>query len=71
MSCFSAVVEETLRASLAPADEEEETGMVREEAGTYWTGRMHGGKPGDRRAGVVWHTQGSGKSSPCCSSQRG
>ncbi len=19
---------------------------------------MHGGKPGDRRAGVVWHTQG-------------
>src|SRR5450756_803749 len=23
---------------------------------------MHGGKPGDRRAGVVWHTQGSGKS---------
>ena len=25
-------------------------------------GRMHDGKPGDRRAGVVWHTQGSGKS---------
>ncbi len=23
---------------------------------------MRGGKPGDRRAGVVWHTQGSGKS---------
>ena len=23
---------------------------------------MPGGKPGDRRAGVVWHTQGSGKS---------
>ena len=23
---------------------------------------MHGGQPGDRRAGVVWHTQGSGKS---------
>ena len=23
---------------------------------------MHDGKPGDRRAGVVWHTQGSGKS---------
>lgn len=22
----------------------------------------HGGKPGDRRVGVVWHTQGSGKS---------
>ncbi len=25
-------------------------------------GRHQGGKPGDRRAGVVWHTQGSGKS---------
>jgi type I restriction enzyme R subunit len=25
-------------------------------------GRKHGGKPGDRRVGVVWHTQGSGKS---------
>ncbi|WP_010583950.1 type I restriction endonuclease subunit R [Schlesneria paludicola] len=24
--------------------------------------RQAGGKPGDRRAGVVWHTQGSGKS---------
>ena len=24
--------------------------------------RNQGGKPGDRRAGVVWHTQGSGKS---------
>src|SRR5207344_3566516 len=23
---------------------------------------MHGGEQGDRRAGVVWHTQGSGKS---------
>jgi type I restriction enzyme, R subunit len=26
------------------------------------TERSKGGKPGDRRAGVVWHTQGSGKS---------
>lgn len=25
-------------------------------------GGRHGGKPGDRRVGVVWHTQGSGKS---------
>src|SRR5208283_1620066 len=25
-------------------------------------GGKWGGKPGDRRAGVVWHTQGSGKS---------
>ena len=35
---------------------------MREEPGTYWSGRQRGGKPGDRRAGVVWHTQGSGKS---------
>ena len=50
-------VEETLRASgmLGGAD-------FLVEGGTYWAGRMHDGKPGDRRAGVVWHTQGSGKS---------
>ena len=53
----NAAVEETVRAS-GMADE----GRVREEPGYYWAGRMHGGKPGDRRAGVVWHTQGSGKS---------
>ena len=56
----NAAVEETVRASgmTAPA----ESGLVAEEQGAYWAGRMHGGKPGDRRAGVVWHTQGSGKS---------
>jgi type I restriction enzyme R subunit len=32
------------------------------ETGRYETGRRHGGEPGDRRIGVVWHTQGSGKS---------
>ena len=49
----NAAVEETLRAS----------GMrAAEQRGEYWAGRMHGGQPGDRRAGVVWHTQGSGKS---------
>ena len=54
----NAAVEETVRASGMS-----ETGSVlREEAGTYWAGRQRGGKPGDRRAGVVWHTQGSGKS---------
>jgi type I restriction enzyme R subunit len=54
----NAAVEETVRASgLAEAGS-----LVREDAGIYWAGRMHGGKPGDRRAGVVWHTQGSGKS---------
>lgn len=49
-------VEETIRAS----------GMVdnavSEDAGTFWTGQIKDGKKGDRRAGVVWHTQGSGKS---------
>jgi len=60
----NAAVEETVRASGMT-----ETGSVlREDAGTYWAGRQRGGKPGDRRAGVVWHTQGSGKSSPCSSS---
>ena len=53
----NAAVEETVRAS-GMSDEL----SVREKAGTYWAGKMHGGKLGDRRAGVVWHTQGSGKS---------
>ena len=33
-----------------------------EAQGRYESGRRHGGDPGDRRIGVVWHTQGSGKS---------
>ncbi|MEZ5444105.1 MAG: type I restriction endonuclease subunit R [Lysobacterales bacterium] len=54
----NAAVEETVRASgMAGSD-----GALGEDKGRYWVGRMHGGKPGDRRAGVVWHTQGSGKS---------
>jgi type I restriction enzyme R subunit len=49
-------VAETLRAAeLARADQEAE------ELGRYEAGRKPGGKPGDRRVGVVWHTQGSGK----------
>ncbi len=35
---------------------------VAEPEGRYEAGRKPGGKPGDRRVGVVWHTQGSGKS---------
>ncbi len=31
-------------------------------AGRYESGRKAGGESGDRRIGVVWHTQGSGKS---------
>jgi type I site-specific restriction-modification system R (restriction) subunit len=54
----NAAVEEAVRASGMI-----ETGrVIREDTGTYWAGRMQGGQPGDRRAGVVWHTQGSGKS---------
>ncbi|MEO8615495.1 MAG: type I restriction endonuclease, partial [Luteolibacter sp.] len=53
----NAAVEETVRAS-----DMHDAGVLREDPGRYWSGRMHGGKPGDRRAGVVWHTQGSGKS---------
>ncbi|GDY22283.1 DEAD/DEAH box helicase [Verrucomicrobiota bacterium] len=54
----NAAVEETVRAS----GMSEIGSVVRENAGTYWAGRQRGGKSGDRRAGVVWHTQGSGKS---------
>jgi type I restriction enzyme R subunit len=53
----NAAVEETVRASgLANANE------VHEKPLPYDLGRVHRGQPGDRRAGVVWHTQGSGKS---------
>jgi type I restriction enzyme R subunit len=52
-----AAVGETLRAAeLRRAD------RVAQEPGRYETSRKPGGKPGDRRVGVVWHTQGSGKS---------
>ncbi len=51
-------VTETLRA----AELELATGQVVERFGRYESGRKPGGKPGDRRIGVVWHTQGSGKS---------
>ncbi|MEJ2388960.1 MAG: type I restriction endonuclease subunit R, partial [Chromatiaceae bacterium] len=50
-------VGETLRAAeLARRD------WQAEEGAGYESGRRSGGKPGDRRIGVVWHTQGSGKS---------
>ncbi|MCW5933897.1 MAG: type I restriction endonuclease subunit R [Fimbriimonadia bacterium] len=50
-------VRETLRAAeLTRKDHVAETG------GCYEAGRKPGGATGDRRIGVVWHTQGSGKS---------
>jgi type I restriction enzyme R subunit len=48
-------VEETLRA----ADIAREAA---ETPGTYFARHSPGGEPGDKRIGVVWHTQGSGKS---------
>jgi type I restriction enzyme R subunit len=50
-------VGETLRAA-----ELARTDRVGEGGGRYESGHRPGGKPGDRRVGVVWHTQGSGKS---------
>ena len=52
-------VAETLRAA-----ELQRAGTVvaREGRGRYESGLRTGGAPGDRRIGVVWHTQGSGKS---------
>ena len=46
-------VDETLRAAEL---------QIGDEPGRYQAGRKPGGDPGDRRIGVVWHTQGSGKS---------
>ena len=51
-------VDETLRAAKLQRAE----AQVAEEQGGYESGRKPGGEPGDRRIGVVWHTQGSGKS---------
>ncbi|HEV8597295.1 MAG TPA: type I restriction endonuclease subunit R [Candidatus Dormibacteraeota bacterium] len=50
-------VAETLRAAQLQA-----TDRVAASEGRYEAGQRHGGHPGDRRIGVVWHTQGSGKS---------
>src|SRR5207245_10735532 len=50
-------VEETLRAAAAADWQGAEP-----DPGRFEAGRRHGGDPGDRRVGVVWHTQGSGKS---------
>ena len=51
-------VGETLRAAELQRTEV----RVAEESRRYEAGRKSGGDPGDRRIGVVWHTQGAGKS---------
>ena len=51
-------VAETLRAvELSQTD-----GSLEEKSAPQEPGRKPGGAPGDRRIGVIWHTQGSGKS---------
>jgi type I restriction enzyme R subunit len=50
-------VAETLRAAPVIDDRVSYVG-----SGRYGSGRQPGGERGDRRVGVVWHTQGSGKS---------
>ena len=54
----STAVAETLRAAAL----QQQPAGVREERGRYESGPQPGGTAGDRRIGVVWHTQGSGKS---------
>ena len=51
-------VAETLRAVAPDANAR----RVAESDGGYYARSPEGGEPGDRRVGVVWHTQGSGKS---------
>ncbi|HMO94129.1 MAG TPA: type I restriction endonuclease subunit R, partial [Pirellulaceae bacterium] len=51
-------LQETIRASV-PSTEQT---AVHEDDGTYYSRPQSDGKPGDKRVGVIWHTQGSGKS---------
>ena len=51
-------IAETLRA----AELSQTPTLIEEETDRYESGRKAGGEPGDRRIGVIWHTQGSGKS---------
>ena len=53
-------VAETLRA--AALRRRARPAAARDERGRYESGGQPGGAAGDRRIGVVWHTQGSGKS---------
>ena len=52
-------VDETLRAAELQRERGVSSGAIR---GRYESCQKPGGEPGDRRIGVVWHTQGSGKS---------
>jgi type I restriction enzyme R subunit len=54
----SVALEETIRASQVTGAGD----MVREPSRGYGSEPMKDAKPGDHRVGVIWHTQGSGKS---------
>jgi type I restriction enzyme R subunit len=49
-------IEETIRASRVTQS------TLKDVKGTYTANPMKGGETGDHRIGVIWHTQGSGKS---------
>jgi type I restriction enzyme R subunit len=52
-------IEQTVRAASAVGASHR---LAQEERGTYKTSQPRDAKPGDHRIGVIWHTQGSGKS---------
>ena len=55
-------LEETLRAAIPMQSRHKTQGFSAGEQGRYDARPMADGEEGDRRVGVVWHTQGSGKS---------
>ncbi|MFZ3355090.1 MAG: type I restriction endonuclease subunit R [Xanthobacteraceae bacterium] len=55
-------LEETLRAAIPMQSWHKTQGFSSGNQGRYDARPMAGGEEGDRRVGVVWHTQGSGKS---------
>ena len=56
------VVEVAVTETLRAAELERTAERIDEGGDHYESDRKPGGAPGDRRIGVVWHTQGSGKS---------
>ncbi len=57
LHAVNVAVEETLRAARRVTEH-----RAADALGQYKSGHQPGGESGDRRVGVVWHTQGSGKS---------
>ena len=55
-------LKETIRAAVPAQSWHKAQGFGEKGQGRYEAAPMPGGEEGDRRVGVVWHTQGSGKS---------